>query len=363
MVRENIENINPYKPGKPIEEVQRELGLKEITKLASNENPLGVSPKAVEAMRKSLGEVNRYPDGNSFYLRDKLARKLNIKPANIVFGNGSNEIIELSVKAFLYEHEQAIMSSPDFLIFKLAVLQEAGKPREVSLDNFYCNLKGILEAVCDKTKMVFIANPNNPVGTYIKEKGLEDFLNKLPEGIVVVLDEAYYEFARDAEGYPDSLRFLERPNVIILRTFSKAYGLSGLRLGYGLANEGLITALNKARQPFNVNYLAQAAGYAALDDDEFLQKTLKINEEGKIFIYSELNEMGLDYIPSATNFIMFNVKREADAVFQEMLKAGVIVRSMASYKLNSWIRVTVGTKDENQRFVDALRKVVKGEKL
>jgi histidinol-phosphate aminotransferase len=361
LTRDNIDNIKPYEPGKPIEDVKRELGLTEIIKLASNENPLGVSPLALKAMKESLAEVYRYPDGNNYSLRKKLAQRFKVEMDNVIIGNGSNEIIELAIKTFLYEHEQVITSSPDFLIFKLATLQEAGKIIEVPLDNFYCNLNKIYDAINEKTKIIFLSNPNNPVGTYIEEDKLKEFIGKVSEDIIIFLDEAYCEFAKNIAEYPKSLKYLTKPNIIICRTFSKAYGLSGLRLGYGLANKSIIQAMNKARQPFNVNMLAQVAGEAAIEDEEFLNKTIELTEAGKIYIYNELNELGLDYVPSATNFVLINVKRDADDVFKELLKMGIIIRSMTSYKLNSWIRVTIGTEEENKTFIESLKKIIKGD--
>ena len=360
LVRENISRFKPYEAGKPIKEVQRELGLKRIIKLASNENPLGPSPLALEAIKKSLSNISRYPDGSCFYLKRKLAEKLNIQPSNIIFGNGSNEIIELIIKTFLNEGEEVIMSKPDFLIFRLATLQENGLPIEVDLKDFCCNLEAIREAITKKTKIIFIANPNNPIGSYVVEEEIRAFIEEVPDNILIVLDEAYYEFAKDEEGYPDSLKFLNKRNVVILRTFSKAYGLAGLRLGYGLANEEVIGYLNNSRQPFNVNYLAQVAGEAALDDDRFLQKTLRIIEEGKRYLYKELDRLGLSYIKSATNFILIDIKGNSKKLFDKMLAEGVIVREMSTYGLDSWIRVTIGTRNENERFIKVFERLMKG---
>lgn len=360
LIRKNILKFKPYKQGKPLEEVQRELGLKQIVKLASNENPLGSSPKAKRAIKKSLNDINRYPDGNFFYLKRKLSKKLNIKPSNVIFGNGSNEIIELIIRTFLNEGEEVIMSKPDFLIFRLATLQENGKPVEVNLKDFSCDLDAIKNAITEKTKIIFIANPNNPVGTYTKEDELRNFINEVPDNIIIALDEAYYEFAKDMENYPNSLEYLDRKNIIILRTFSKAYGLSGLRLGYGLANEKAINYLNNSRQPFNVNYLAQVAGLAALDDDKFLQRTLKATEEGKIYLYKQLNELGIEYISSATNFVLIDTKRNCEDVFEKILNRGVIIRDMSAYNLDTWIRVTVGTKEENEKFIKVFKDILKG---
>lgn len=361
LIRKNILNFKPYKPGKPLSEIKRELGLKKIIKLASNENFLGTSPKAKKAIKGALNEICRYPDGNCFYLKKKLSERLKLEPENIIFGNGSNEIIELIIKTFLNEDEEVIMSRPDFLIFKLAVLQENALPVEVGLKDFRCNLEGIKKAINKKTKIIFIANPNNPVGTYVKKNELTQFISDIPDNIVIALDEAYYEFAEDADDFPDSLQFLSRKNVIILRTFSKVYGLSGLRLGYGLANKEAINYLNNSRQPFNVNHLAQVAGLAALDDEKFLKKTLRDTKKGKAYLYQELAGLGLNYIASATNFVLVELKRGGRDVFERLLKVGVIVRDMAAYGMSTWIRVTVGTPGENKRFIFELGKVLKGE--
>ena len=361
-VADHIMSLKPYVPGKPLEEVQRELGLSSIIKLASNENPLGVSPLAVRAIKKNLKKLNRYPDGNCYYLKDKLAKKLKVKPANLICGNGSNEIIELVIKTFMDEEKEVIMNVPDFLIFKLATLQENGTPKEIPLRDFQCDLAAIKKAITKNTRIIFIANPNNPVGTYVGRGELDAFINDVPDNIIIVLDEAYYEFAREAVDYPDSLSYIKKKNIIISRTFSKAYGLSGLRLGYAIANEEMIQYLNSSRQPFNVNLLAQAGGLGALDDDKFLAKTLQATKEGKIYLYKELNALGLKYIASATNFILIDVGRDAEDIFKKMLKQGVIVRHMSAYGLDSWIRVTIGRMPDNRRFISALKQVLQGEK-
>jgi histidinol-phosphate aminotransferase len=360
LVRENILKLTPYRAGKPIDEVRRELKLEKIIKLASNENPLGPAPKAARAIKKSLGNISRYPDGNCFYLKRKLAKKLNIRSSNIIFGNGSNEIIEMIIKTFLNEGEEVIVSKPDFLIFKLTTLQENGVPVEVDLKKFYCDLEAIKNAITAKTKVIFIANPNNPVGTYLKEENLRKFIEQIPDNIILALDEAYYEFAKSHEDYPDSLKFLNKKNIIIMRTFSKAFGLAGLRLGYGLAQEEIINYLNKSRQPFNINYLAQVAGESALENEDFLDKTIKTVNEGKRYLYKELDKLGLRYIPSATNFILIDTGTDSKIIFREMLKRSVIVRDMKAYNLDTWIRVTVGTKKENKKFIKVFQKVIQG---
>ncbi len=358
LARKNILSIKPYQPGRPIAEVRRQYNLKEIIKLASNENPFGASARAVSAIRKNLKYLGFYPDGNCFYLKKKLAAKLGVDSDYLAFGNGSNQLIELILKAFLNEGEQVLISRPDFLIFKLATLQEGGVPVEIPLRNFNCDLKAIKGKITKKTKIIFIANPNNPVGTYVGRKSLESFLKKLPKSVIVVLDEAYFEFAK-AGDYPNGINYIDSKNVIVLRTFSKAYGLAGLRIGYAIARPFFINCLNKVRQPFNVNYLAQVGAEAALSDNSFLKKTLDIVDKQKLYLYSELGGMKLEFIKSATNFILFNCGHDSEYIFNQLLKKGIIVRSMKNYNLDMWVRVTVGKPTENQKFIKALKKVLK----
>lgn len=360
LVRKNILNIKPYQPGKPIAEVRRQYNLKKVIKLASNENPLGASPRAISAIKKNLRYLSLYPDGGCFYLRKKLAVKLGVGSECLTCGNGSNELIELILKAFLNEGEQVLMSKPDFLIFKLATSQCGGVPVEIPLNNFKCDLEAIKRKITKKTKIIFIANPNNPIGTYVSKKSLEKFLERLPKRIIVVLDEAYFEFA-NREDYPNGINYINSKNIIVLRTFSKAYGLAGLRIGYAISRPSFISCLNKARQPFNVNYLAQVGAEAALSDRDFLKKTLDIVNKQKAQLYLKLSEMKLKFIESATNFILFNCGQDSEYIFNKLLKEGVIVRSMKAYKLDKWIRVTIGKPSENQKFVKALKKVLKGK--
>jgi histidinol-phosphate aminotransferase len=358
LVRKNILKLKPYQPGKPISSVKRQYGLKEIIKLASNENPLGASKKAISAIKKNLKYLNLYPDGSCFYLKKKLAAKLGVSPDCLIFGNGSNELIELILKAFLNEGEQVLMSKPDFLIYRLATLQEGGVPIEIPLKNFNCDLETIKKKINKKTKIIFIANPNNPVGTYVSRKPLEDFLRNLPAGIIVILDEAYFEFAQENEDYPQAIDYINSKNVIVLRTFSKAYGLAGLRIGYAISKPSFIDAFNRTRQPFNVNYLAQVGAEAALSDSDFLKKTKRLVSRQKVYLYSKLKEMKLEFIKSATNFILFNCGQDGKVVFSKLLKEGVIVRDMKAYNLDKWLRVTVGRPSENQKFIKALKRVL-----
>lgn len=357
LVRKNILNITPYIAGKPVEEARRELGLKEVIKLASNENPLGPSPLALRAILKNLSGINRYPDSQGFYLKKKLARCLNIKPSNIVLGNGSDEIIDIVIKTFVEDDENIITAETTFLEYGIISCVNGRKIFTVPLKYFKYDLDAIKKRIDRDTKLVFISNPNNPTGTYVTKYELLDFMEGLPEDLILVLDEAYDTFI-DVDDFPNSLGLFENRNVIILKTFSKAYGLAGLRIGYAIAQANFVLYMERARQPFNVNLLAQIAAASALDDKKFLSKTKSVVLEGKDYLYSSLTKSGIAYVPSVTNFILIDVSRDSVTVFKEMLKYGVIVRDMKQYGLKNFIRVTVGTKKENERFVKVLKKVL-----
>jgi len=357
LVRKHLLKINPYEAGCPIEEIKRKLGLKEVIKIASNENPLGPSPKAIEAVRKSLSSVNRYPDSNGFYLKKKLAKFFNLKPLNIALGNGSDELIEIIIKAFVEDDEHVITADSTFLEYKIISSVKNRAVVTVPLRYFKYDLGAIKGKINERTKLVFIANPNNPTGTYVTKYEMEEFFKGLPEGFLVVLDEAYDAFV-DVDDFPNSLSYIKRRNVLVLKTFSKAYGLAGLRIGYALGNPELISYLERARQPFNVNSFAQAAAAAALDDKKFFNKTRRLILDGKKYLYESLGQLGIAYIPSVANFILIDVNRDCVSVFKEMLNDGVIVRDMRQYGLKNFIRVTIGTKKENERFIKVLRKVL-----
>jgi histidinol-phosphate aminotransferase len=358
-IRRNILNIKPYQPGKPIEELERELGLKNIIKLASNENPLGPSPKAVEAISSSVGKINRYPESGCFYLRHALAKNFWLKPENFIIGNGSDEIIVLALRAFINPGDEVIVASPTFLIYEIQARACGAGIVTVPLKNFRYDLSKMKNAITPKTKIVFIANPDNPTGTYVTQAEVSEFMNNVSKKTLVFFDEAYFEFAKNFSDFPQTLKFFKNGNVIITRSFSKAYGLAGLRVGYGISSPGIVNCLERVREPFNVNSLAQVAACAALKDNFFLQRTIKITEEGKKFLYWQFDKLGLRYIPSATNFILVDVRREGTGVFKSLLKEGVIVRDMKAWKLNNFIRVTVGTKKENERFIKALDKILR----
>lgn len=357
LARKNILGITPYKPGKPIEEVQRELGLREVIKLASNENPLGPSPKAIGAIRKALNGLNRYPDGSCFYLKQKLARRLGLDESNLIIGNGSDEIMVLALRAFVDEGDEVVVARPTFLIYELQSKVCGANVRTVPLKDFRYDLPAMSRAVTERTKLVFIANPDNPTGSYVTKKEAEDFMDGLPEDAIVFFDEAYFELV-EAEDYPKTLKYLNNKNVIITRTFSKAYGLSGLRVGYGMARPEFISYLDRVREPFNVNSLAQAGAMAALDDDRHLERTRRAIREGKLFLYGVFDKLGLFYIKSAANFILTRVEDAAN-VSNKLLQKGIIVRHMKPWGLDDFIRVTIGTTDENRRFAKALRGIIK----
>lgn len=357
LVRKNILNIAPYQAGKPIEETKRQLGLKKVIKLASNENPLGGSPKAAEAIKKNLSGINRYPDSQGFYLKRKLASFLGIQASNIILGNGSDELIDIIIKTFVEEDENIITAETTFLEYEIISQVNGRRLITAPLKYFKYDLEAIKKKIDKKTKLIFIANPNNPTGTYVTKLEIEDFLRDLPDNVLVVLDEAYDTFI-DVDDFPNGLKYVNNKNIIVLKTFSKAYGLAGLRVGYAIARPEFVSYMERVRQPFNVNLLAQAAATAALDDKKFLRKTRAVILEGKNYLYDCLTRLGIAYVPSAANFILIDAGKDGVAVFKDMLKYGVIVRDMKQYGLKNFIRVTIGTKKENERFIKALKKVL-----
>jgi histidinol-phosphate aminotransferase len=359
IVRECVNKVKPYIPGKPIEEVERELGVRGVMKLASNENALGPSPRALRAISETLRSVHRYPDGSCYYLKKALAKFLSVKEENLVMGNGSDEIITLAVKAFVNEGDEVVIAKPTFLIYEIASQLANAKIRLVPARNFRYDLKAMKDAVSSKTKMVFIANPDNPMGTYVTRDDLAEFFAGLSSDVVVFLDEAYFEFAREFPDYPNGLDYLKKPNVVVARTFSKAYGLAGLRVGYGVSNPELAGFLERVREPFNVNLLAQVAARAALGDRAFLKKTLEYVKNEKSYLYSALRGLNLKYVESATNFVLVDVGKDSRDVFERLLKKGVIVRDMKAWGFDTCIRVTVGTRAQNMKLIKALEDIRK----
>jgi histidinol-phosphate aminotransferase len=358
LMRKCIENLTPYPPGKPIEELERELGIVGSIKLASNENPLGPSPKAIKAINENLNNIHRYPDGSCYYLRQKLAKKFGLSMDKIIVGNGSNEIIKLVVHVFLSPDEEVILPLPTFLLYEKVIGSFAGKIVTVPLSNFSIDLPGILKTVSSRTKIIFISNPNNPTGKGLKKEDISRFLHALPSDVVVVLDEAYIEFANDPD-IASAVELLDSyPLLVVLRTFSKVYGLAGLRIGYGFASEMITDGMNLVRQPFNANYLAQVGASAALDDDEFIEKTLTLTRDGLEFLYSQLDRIGLEYVTTQTNFFLIKTPLGAGETYRRMLGEGVIVRSMESFGLEGYIRISVGLPEENKRFIRTLEKIL-----
>lgn len=355
-----IREIAPYQPGKPISELARELGLEEagIIKLASNENPLGVSPRAQEAIRAVLADLARYPDGNGFELKQALTRRYGVDESCIVLGNGSNDVLELAARVFLCPGQEAVYSQHAFAVYPLAVQATGAHGVEVPARDFGHDLDAMRRAVTAKTRLIFIANPNNPTGTLVHPEGLEKFMASVPSDVVVVLDEAYNEYLEEA-AKADSIGWLKRfPNLIVTRTFSKVYGLAGLRVGYAFAHAGVADLMNRVRQPFNVNSVALAAATAALEDHDFVRRSFELNRAGMRQITAGLKHLEIEFIPSYGNFVSFCVGDGA-AIFRKLLEMGVIVRPIASYGMPAHLRVTVGLESENARFVAALERALR----
>ncbi|PZR76808.1 MAG: histidinol-phosphate transaminase [Chthoniobacterales bacterium] len=353
-----LRDLAVYEPGKPIEETARELGADaaKIIKLASNENPLGPSPKALVAMRAALESAHLYPDGGGFYLREALAEKLDLSREHLILGSGSNEIIEFLGHAFLNRGDDVITSEHAFIAYKLVAAIFGARTIEVPSPNLRHDLDGMIAAITAKTRLIFIANPNNPTGTLAGQEELDRFIERVPEDIVVVFDEAYFEYL---DHPPDTLRFIRAGrNVAVLRTFSKIQGLASLRIGYGMARPELIRVLQKTRQPFNVNGIGQAAALASLSDDEHRQATKRVTDEGRAYLEKEFGEMKLRFVPSVANFVLVNVGDSAK-VFRALLDRHIIVRALKGYNLPEWIRVSVGMMEQNRRCIAALREVLR----
>jgi histidinol-phosphate aminotransferase len=358
-VPEYLTSLVPYPPGKPLEELEREYGIKDPIKLASNENSLGPSPKAQEAIRNAIFSLHRYPDGSGYYLKEKLARLLRVSSEEIVLGNGSNELIDFLIKVFIQPGYEAISSDPSFLVYCKMVQAVGGSNVVIPLSEYRHDLENISRAVTSKTRLIFLDNPNNPTGTVIHQEDFDAFLEDLPDHILVVLDEAYMEFVR-TEHTPKAVEYVKQGRrVIALRTFSKAYGLAGLRVGYGVMDREVAKYLELVRQPFNVNTMAQVGALAALDDHQHLKKTVDTVWQGMDFLTERLEELGCRVMPSETNFILVDIGRDAKMVYEKVLREGIIVRAMTAYGLPNHIRITVGLPEENLRCVEALQKVLK----
>lgn len=356
-IPDTIKAITPYPPGKPLDELEREYGISNSIKLASNENPWGPSPKTINALQAELSNLHRYPDGSCYYLVQAIAEKLGLSPTEIVMGNGSNEVIEFLVKAFVQEGDEVITSHPSFLMYQKIVQVRGGINHVVPLKDMCHDLEVIKKMVSEKTRLIFLDNPNNPTGTAIQPVQLYKFLSDIPESVIVVLDEAYVDFMDkklQVDAYSLIRNVEKRCPVVFLRTFSKAYGLSGLRVGYGLMPNDVAECLHKVRQPFNINQMAQVGALAALMDEDYYQLTLERTAKGMANLSREVDKFGCKSFPSETNFFLIDVLGDADKLYQAMLYKGVIVRSMSAYGFKNFIRVTVGTEEENNRFLSSL---------
>lgn len=358
IARPEIFKLKPYIPGKPAEEVQRELGLTDIVKMASNENPLGPSPLASAAVREALNSLHIYPDSNCYYLREKLAQVLGIEEKGILIGNGSDEILRLIAETFIGPDDEVILAHPTFVEYEFTALVMGADCVEVPLKDYRHDLVAMRDAVSNRTKIIYICNPNNPTGTIVTRQEVESFLDSLPENVIVVMDEAYGEYNESAD-FPNSLKYVqEGRNVIVLRTFSKIYGLAALRVGYGLTCPTIASLIERVREPFNVNLLAQKAAAAALEDTRHAAASRANNKAGKEFLCQALDEMGLEWIPSQANFLLVDTGRDGRWVFENLLKTGVIVRSGDAYGYPNHIRVTIGLPRDNERFIKALKSIL-----
>jgi histidinol-phosphate aminotransferase len=353
-----LREVTVYQPGKPIEETARELGLdpNAIIKLASNENPLGPSPKAMEAMRDALEKGHLYPDGGGFCLCNAVATKLDLAPENVILGNGSNEVLEFLGHAFLNPGDDVITAQYAFVVYKLIATSFGARTIEVPSPDYQQDVDGMLAAITPKTRVIFLPNPNNPTGTLLSQREIDHFMSHVPERVVVVFDEAYFEFL---DRPPDTLRFVrEGRNTVVLRTFSKIHGLAGLRIGYAVGPADLVQILHKTRQPFNVNSIAQVGALAALEDDEHLRETKRAVDEGRAYLHEQFSKMKVRFVPGTVNFVMVNVG-DGRAIFEKLLRQGIIVRPLKGYNLPAWVRISIGTMEENRKLVAAFKEVMR----
>jgi histidinol-phosphate aminotransferase len=360
-VRPNLAGIKPYKPGRPIEEVIRELKLKgDVIKLASNENPLGPSPKARAAMRRVIGEMQLYPDDNCFYLKQRLAAKFGVRENEIIMGNGSVEIILFAALAYLSPNEGAVISDGAFIMYRIATQVVGGQIISTPMKDYTHDLEAMAGAIQPNTRLVYIANPNNPTGTIVKRKEFAEFMTRVPDHVLVVVDEAYREYISDPE-YPDSLEYLRAGrNIMILRTFSKIYGLAGLRIGYAFARPELLADISKMRLPFNVSRVGQAAARAALDDVTHIKRSIATNEAGKAYLYDAFRKLGLDFVPTYGNFVFVDFARDSLELFDKLQRKGVIARPIREYGFPNALRISIGTEPQNVKLVRALSSVLLG---
>lgn len=359
LARESISGLPEYIPGKQVEEVVKQFNLKEVIKLASNENPLGTSPLAITSIKENAKFSYVYPDQRHTVLREALSTKLAVGKENLIIGNGSDEIMLLMAQVFLSAGDEVVLSRNTFSMYEFVTKIMDGTPVFVELKDYTYDLDAILNAVTDRTKLIFLCNPNNPTGTIFSKERFDAFMSKVPDNVIVVLDEAYGDYS-EINGYPDGLKYVAAgKNLVILKTFSKIYGLAALRIGYGIAKPEIINYLHMAKMPFNVNRIGQLAALAALSDDKFFKESIENNDRGKEYLYAELKKMGLKFLKTQANFIYIEFNESSDRIFIDLMKEGVIIRPLKSFGLPNSIRVTVGTMPQNERFVAALKKVVK----
>jgi histidinol-phosphate aminotransferase len=355
-----LDSIKPYVPGKPIEDVKREYGLDDVIKLASNENPLGVSPKALVAMEHALNGLNKYPDGAGYELRTALAKHFDVEMAQVAIGNGADDLIlELSM-AYLEDGDEVVVSRSSFPMYDIYASAMRAKMVKTALtEDLGIDLNAMAEAITSRTKLIYVCNPNNPTGRIVSADDVDAFIQRVPENVLIILDEAYFEMV-DSANYPDSLAYIRegRKNIFVLRTFSKVYGLAGIRIGYGFSHPDVISTLLRIKPPFNVNVLAQAAGIAALEDHDFVAKSVDGNREGRRFLMREFDRLDLTYAESHTNFVLVRMGPNASDVQQRLLETGIIVRPCGAYELPEYLRVSIGTADQNERFIRTLRDVL-----
>ncbi len=355
-----VRELQPYQPGKPVEELERELGLTDVIKLASNENPLGAGPGVIDALHSVLPELSRYPDGSAWVLKNRLSEFLGVTPEQLTIGNGSNDVLELLARVYLSPDHEAIVSQHSFVVYPLVTRALGAKLTVVPARDYAQDLDATLAAISERTRIIFIANPNNPTGTWVNRTDLTGFLDQVPDDVLVVLDEAYFEYVREPE-YPDGIDLNSRfENVVVTRTFSKAYGLAALRIGYAVSHPDIADLMNRIRQPFNVNSMSMVAALAALDEQEHVDRSVELNSRGMEFLKAGCERLGLSWIPSVANFLAIDMGRDAMPVYEALLARGVIVRPVGIYEMPNHLRVTVGTMEENSRFISALEKVLRG---
>lgn len=360
LFRRELADLKPYVPGKPIEEVKKEYGIEHIDKLASNENPLGPSPKAMEAIRKEIEEIHIYPDATAMKLKLELAKKYDLTHENIVLGNGGEQILQMIALAFINAGDEAIMATTTFGLYGTSVAHMGGVPVKIPLKNYKHDFEEFINKINDKTKLIYVCNPNNPTGNIMPKDDIDYLVKNVPDDIVLILDEAYYDYARLNPEYPESLNILKkRPNTIILRTFSKVAGIAGVRVGLALTSAEIATEMNKVRGVFNVNKLAQAAALGALEDEEHLEKTVNLNYESMDMMKSYFDKNNLEYIPSNANFIFVNVDKDSRIVFEELMKKGIIIRPGFLWGWDNWLRVSTGTIEQTERFIKTLEEILK----